>query len=309
MTTNERPERSEDGLKHLLDCEEGGSHASVDSLAGALKLRRARAARLLTELGNEELARPKGDHWQLTGKGRKAAVEVVRKHRLLETWLARETGVPPENWHRAAHVAEHRLGAIETDELADRLGNPRFDPHGDPIPTREGELPAAARISLAEWPLEQDAVIVHLEDEPEAIYGEMVQAGLHPGMVLHGLERQPGGVILCTAEGRGLQLSASWLTRIHVDEVTEEHRISDSVRRLSDLGVGSVSQVHGLSPACAGAERRRLLDLGLVPGTEIRCEFTSPFGSPRSYLIRGTMIGLRREQADRVLVIPEGGAA
>lgn len=301
--------REEDGLKHLLDCEEGGVVASVDSVAGALDLRRPRAAELLAGLNGRGLAAPKGDGWSLTTEGRKVAVEMVRRHRLMETYLARETSVPAEDWHRAAHVAEHRLGTVETDELADRLGNPRFDPHGDPIPTREGVMPTARRISLGEWPEGDEAVIEHLEDEPEPLYADMVRIGLHPGMVIMGLKRRPDGSMTMTGEGRTLEVPASWLGLIHVAELTDASRADAAIRRLSDLPMHSVSLVVGLSPACVGAERRRLLDLGLVPGTEIRSEFASPFGSPRSYMIRGTLIALRREQAERVLVKPsEGGA-
>lgn len=302
--------REEDVLKHLLDCEEGGVVASVDSVAGALDLRRSRAAKALASLAAGGLAGPRGDGWMLSTEGRKAAVEVVRRHRLMETWLARETGVPAAKWHRAAHIAEHRLGTAETDELADRLGNPRFDPHGDPIPTREGDLPAAHRVSLAEWPEGGEAVIEHLEDEPESLYREMVRLGLHPGMVIAGIMRRSDGSMEMTGEGRRLEVPASWTGLIHLGELADEQRADAAIRRLSDLPVGSACRVVELSPACAGAERRRLLDLGIVPGTGIRCEFASPFGSPRSYLIRGSMIGLRREQAERVLVLPgEGGRA
>ena len=304
--------REEDGLKHLLDCEEGGVVASVDSLAGALGLRRSRAAKHLAGLGRLGLAGPRGDGWALSDEGRRAAMEVVRRHRLVETWLARETGVPAEAWHRAAHVAEHRLGAVETDELADRLGNPRFDPHGDPIPTREGELPVARRVSLAEWPEGGEALIEHLEDEPESLYREMVKVGLHPGMVVEGVTRRADGGMEVSGEGRVLRLPASWLGLIHVGELPEDQGARPGLRRLSDLPPGAAAVVNGLSPACFGAERRRLLDLGLVPGTAICCEFGSPFGSPRSYRVRGTMIALRREQAERVLVTPpaaEGGGA
>lgn len=301
-------QRAEDGLKHLLECEEAGVAAGVDSVAGALRLRRARAAGLLAELGRLGLAGPHGEGWVLTGAGREMALEMVRRHRLVETWLARETGVPAGDWHRAAHVAEHRLGRAAADELADRLGNPRFDPHGDPIPTREGELPAARRVSLAEWG-EPVAIIEHLEDEPESLFREMVRVGLHAGMVLGGIERGVGGVVRVSAEGRVIQVPVAWLGMIHVAPVPPEETADPGLRRLTDVACGGEAEVHGLSAACAGAERRRLLDLGLVPGTRVRCEFASPFGSPRSYLVRGAMVALRREQADKVLVreAPGGG--
>jgi DtxR family Mn-dependent transcriptional regulator len=281
--------------------------ASVDSVAGALGLRRWRAAEWLAELDRRGLAGPRGDGWVLTAAGRQAALEVVRKHRLVETWLARETGVPAADWHRAAHAAEHRLGRVAADELADRLGNPRYDPHGDPIPTREGELPVARRVSLGEWPAGVPAIIEHLEDEPESLFREIVRAGLHPGMVLSGIERRGDGGVRVVGEGRRVEVPVGWLGLVHVAEVPAEEAAGLAVRRLSELPVGAGVQVHGLSAACVGAERRRLLDLGLVPGTAIHCEFISPFGSPRAYLVRGSLIALRREQADKVLVVPGAG--
>lgn len=299
-------EELEDSLKHLLDCEEAGGTASADSLAGALRIRRERAMRLLDALSTGGLAKLKGDVWKLTPGGMVEAVEMVRRHRLYETWLARESGLPPTDWHREAHLKEHRLDADATDELADRLGNPRFDPHGDPIPTREGELPSGPRVSLAEWEQGRDAIIEHIEDEPEALFREMVRGGLHAGMVLSGIARRDDGGMRVVAEGRELMVDSAWLGMLHVAEVPAGASDPPGMRHLSALEIGESAKVHGLSPSCYGPERRRLLDLGLVPGTVIRCEFRSPFGSPRSYLVRGALLALRDEQADKILIMPDG---
>ncbi len=299
----------EDALKHLLDCEESGGAATMDSLAGALQLRRGKAGDLLGLLHKRDLADPRGNEWLLTGDGRQYALQVVRTHRLYETYLARETGVPAEEWHRQANTAEHYLESGEVDELAHRLNNPRFDPHGDPIPTREGELPQTRRVSLAEWPAGRNAIIVHIEDEPESLFRNILRMGLHPGMVFEKIAPQAGGGVCLRSEGRDLTLPAEWLGMIHVAEVPEEEELGPGLARLSELETGVEALVHGLSPSCVGAERLRLLDLGLVPGTKIRPEFDSPFGSPRAYFIRGSMIALRREQAEKILVKPEAIAA
>lgn len=298
----------EDALKHLLDCEQTGGVATVDSVAGALGWRRARATQVLGLLRSRELANPEGDGWRLSEDGRQYAMQIVRTHRLYETFLARETGVPAEAWHRQAHSAEHRLDVEAADELADRLNNPRFDPHGDPIPTREGEMPGGKRVSLAEWPLGRNGVIEHLEDEPEAMFRRILRSGLSPGAVIENPERLPDGGMGVRSEGRALELPAEWLGMIHVGELADDADFGPGLTRLSELVLGGEATVHGLSPRCMGAERRRLLDLGLIPGTRIRAEFESPFGSPRSYLIRGSMIALRREQAEKILVEPEAAA-
>ena len=71
---------------------------------------------------------------------------------------------------------------------------------------------------------------------------------------------------------------------------------------LSGLKIGQRGQVLGLSPACRGPERRRLLDLGFVPGTEVVAEMQSPGGDPTGYRVRGTLIALRTEQAGLIRV-------
>ena len=296
---------SEDALKHLLDCEEVGSAASVDSVSGALRVRGGHSLRILGDLRSRGLADPRGDVWVLTEMGRREALEIVRRHRLYETWLAQEKGLPADELHRKAHIAEHHLDREATDALADRLGNPRFDPHGDPIPTRDGELPVAHRVSLAEWDVCEPAIIEHVEDEPVTMYRKIVQDGLYAGMILSGMEKLDDGGVRVLIEGRSLDVLPELLGMIHVAEVPPEEMVPVGIRSLSELAIGEQGVVYGLSASCYGPERRRLLDIGIVPGTKIRCEFQSPFGSPRSYQIRATLFGFRSEQADKILLEPK----
>ena len=96
----------------------------------------------MQELG---LARVADGRVLLTEEGRRYALEVIRAHRLWERYLADETGVDPLEWHERAERKEHKLTREDADALARRLGNPRFDPHGDPIPTADGSvLPLSA---------------------------------------------------------------------------------------------------------------------------------------------------------------------
>ena len=294
----------EDALKHLLDCDESGRGATVESLAGALSRSRRHAAELLGHLRGRGLATATGDTHHLTDNGRMYALQVVRTHRLYETWLARETSTPAENWHREAHKAEHHLEAAAVDAMANRLNNPRFDPHGDPIPTREGRLPKRQLTSLASWQDALPARIEHLEDEPETLFRHAQSLGLAPGSRLNESRHQPDGSIECLIEGRRILIPAAVAPLIHVAAPEPDDAPPADLGRLSDLPIGGEAVVYALAPSCIGPERRRLLDLGVVPGTLIRCEFPSPFGSPRSYDIRGALIALRTNQADRILVHP-----
>lgn len=81
------------------------------------------------------------------------------------------------------------------------------------------------------------------------------------------------------------------------------------VSRLSDLTRGERGQVVEISSQCRGLERRRLLDLGFLPGAELKVELTSPGGDPVAYRIRGALIALRKEQADLIQIRPLGQAA
>ncbi|MCB1098947.1 MAG: FeoA domain-containing protein [Verrucomicrobiae bacterium] len=292
----------EDALKHLLNCDESGRGATVDSLAGALGKSQRHAAEILGHLRGRGLATATGDTHHLTEDGRLYALQVVRTHRLYETWLARETSTPPADWHRAAHKAEHDLEAAAVDALANSLNNPRFDPHGDPIPTREGRLPNRPLASLASWPDGRAARIEHVEDEPETLFRQAEALGLAPGTHLESSRHLENGAIETTVENRKIVIPSAVAPLIHVAEPRVDHEAPAGLRRLSDLPLGGEAEIHELAPTCTGAERRRLLDLGVVPGTRIRCEFASPFGSPRSYDIRGALIGLRDHQANRILI-------
>jgi len=296
----------EDALKHLLDCDESGRGATLESLAGALSHTRKHAAEILGQLRGRGLAVAAGDTHHLTEDGRLYALQVVRTHRLYETWLACTTSTPAADWHREAHKAEHHLQAAEVDSMADRLNNPRFDPHGDPIPTRDGRLPKRALTSLASWTDGIAAHIAHIEDEPESIFRQAEALGFAPGTRIDDSRHLADGSIECRVEGRRLIIPATVATLIHVTGAGPEDTEEVGLIRLSDLPVGGDAVVHGLAPSCIGPERRRLLDLGVVPGTRIRCEFASPFGTPRSYAIRGALIALRDYQAERILIHPPG---
>ncbi len=292
----------EDALKHLLDCDESGRGATIESLAGSLGRSQRHAAEILGLLRGRGLATASGDLHHLTEDGRMYALQVVRTHRLYETWLARETSTPAADWHREAHKAEHHIEAADVDALADSLNNPRFDPHGDPIPTREGHLPKRSLTSLASWPDGQPALIEHIEDEPATLFRRAEQLGLAPATRIDESSHLPNGSIEALVEGRRITIPAAVAPLIHVDSPEPGDETPTDLCRLSDLPIGGEAIVHALAPSCTGPERRRLLDLGVVPGTRIRCEFPSPFGSPRSYDIRGALIALRTHQADRILV-------
>lgn len=300
----------EDALKHLHDVEYRGLHASVESLAGAVEVPGDLAVSVVAAMEAEGLIERTGASLRLTAEGRAHARRIVRIHRLWEKWLAEKTGVERTRWHALAEKREHRTTDEEAAELASRLGHPAWDPHGDPIPTPDGEMPPRRGKALPGMQPGEWAVIEHLEDEPAALYEELVRAGLHPGMRVRLEERSPSRLVL-VADGRELELSPVAAANVTVAPPPAETPAGTftGAETLTALEPGQTARVVGIAPACVGAQRRRLLDLGLVPGTQVTTVMTSASGNPTAYRIRGSVVALRDAQSKWVHIARGSGDA
>ena len=291
----------ENGLKHLYDCEYRGLTTSLDSLAGALSLKRDDAVALVDRLMQLKLVMSDGSRLALTGEGRSYALRIIRIHRLWERYLSEETAVHETEWHAQAEEVEHSMTPQQVEELAQKLGDPVLDPHGDPIPTAAGSIPPVRGSALIRMEQGAHGVIVHIEDEPTVIYDQLVAQGLHVGMHVHVHAQEPDRVVI-ESEGNEIHLaslSAANISVVRVESVTTEPELRAT---LASLPIGREAVVMGVSPACRGLQRRRLLDLGVVPGTLIRAELLSATGDPTAYRIRGATIALRKQQADWIYV-------
>jgi DtxR family Mn-dependent transcriptional regulator len=294
----------EDALKHVYMRERIGGECSLESVAGRLEVTVARAADLLSKLAESGLVRNDERGPELTEAGRSSAVRLVRTHRLWERYLADRTGVPAGEWHEEAERMEHALSESEVDELSARLGHPAWDPHGDPIPTATGDLPAVRELSLAGARAGTTVEVVHLEDEPREIYDALREDGFDLGSRVDVLDRSDS-VVTVHARGRDWTLNNVVARNVTVRELPSGVSADAALRTLADLKPGSAAHVVSLSPACQGSQRRRLLDLGIVRGTRIEAVLRSAAGDPVAYRVRGALIALRRGQA-RWIRIDEG---
>lgn len=300
-SVNERVQ-AEDALKHLYNCKFEGRVPTVDGLAGALHLTRDAAVALLGRLEADGLVQVAAGRIELTAQGQTTAVHIIRAHRLWERYLAEETGFAQEEWHGRAEQQEHHISPEEADRLAAALGHPTHDPHGDPIPTAEGDLYDPGGQPLSAAPLDVPLRVVHVEDEPEVVYAQLVAAGIHPGMVVRVVESTPERVRFLS-QGDEHVLAPIVAVNVSVATLPEPAvAVEPGAKTLARLEPGEAAAVVSLSPACRGAERRRFLDLGILPGTEITAELRSPSGDPTAYRIRGALIALRREQAELIRV-------
>jgi DtxR family Mn-dependent transcriptional regulator len=293
--------RLEDTLKHLYNGEYHGDRRSLESVAGALSTSASRALDLIARLEAMGMVRSGSAGLSLTEAGRTEALRVLRSHRLWERYLADRTNVQPADWHDEAEQREHTLSKAEADRLSARMGHPRYDPHGDPIPTAEGEIPPLKGIPLNALEAGETASIVHLEDEPREVYDRLVGEGLAPGMLIAVIDTTPEGIRF-TAAGKECTLEPVVGLNVTVLPLPRDPGVTEPVETLTALAPGESAMVVGISPVCQGPQRRRLLDLGVVPGTEIRAEMRSALDDPVAYRIRGALIALRHEQAEWITI-------
>lgn len=294
----------EDTLKHIQKLALGGRNASLQSVAGALGVDASRAAEVISELEELGLIERDGPKLHLTSEGEQTALNVIRAHRLWEKYLAEHTGYSESEWHPQAEQFEHTFTLEELDELAGSLGNPVYDPHGDPIPGKKGEIWEHQGQPLTDLAANQTARILHVGDEPEMVAAQIQAEGLFPGMVVRVLESSPRRVRFW-ADDEEHVLAPVVASHIEVRLIdVQPDEIILAGMPLDELKQGQTGKIILISPRIRGAERRRLLDLGILPGTMVEAELPSPMGDPTAYRIRDTLIALRRDQAHCIRVEP-----
>jgi len=189
-------EAQEDYLKAILLLEEEGGRATTQALAEALGVRPASVTEMLKKLAELGLVRHTPYRGaELTPLGRRVALEVVRHHRLLETFLHQALGYSWEEVHAEAERLEHHISEAFEHRIAELLGHPERDPHGDPIPGPGLELGLDEGMGLLQAPLGQARLLRVLAQDPDTL-NLLAQLGLRPGQEVEILERSPEGIRL-----------------------------------------------------------------------------------------------------------------
>ena len=168
-------------IYHLAGREATGS-VGTSALAEWLGIAPPSATAMVKKLAERGfVARTPYHGVSLTPAGEKAALEVLRHHRLLETFLSRQLQVPWDQLHAEADKLEHALSEEMEDRLDAALGYPRTDPHGAPIPTKAGELPPRTVYPLWQATDGETVVVAEVEDEDAALLRYVADLGLVPG--------------------------------------------------------------------------------------------------------------------------------
>jgi DtxR family Mn-dependent transcriptional regulator len=128
---------------------------------------------------------------ELTAAGERVALEVMRHHRLIELYLYEALGMPWDEVHAEAEQLEHALSPRLVERIAERLGQPQFDPHGAPIPSRDLYLPKHAGEVLLLAPIGTALQIVEVDDASPELLRYLADLGLVPGQQVLIKERAP----------------------------------------------------------------------------------------------------------------------
>lgn len=202
--------------------EERGTAATTSELAAQLHVTASSASAMVKRLAMQGLVTHEPYRGvQLTGPGRRLALRVVRRHRLVELFLVESLGLSWDQVHDEAEVLEHAVSPRLEAAIAARLGNPDRDPHGDPIPTAEGSLPQEDAERLAGLPAGSSGVLVRVSDTDPTKLRYLAAQQIALGDRIEVVERQPfGGSLSVRVNGDlhavGAELAAAM--RVRVDQ-------------------------------------------------------------------------------------------
>ena len=210
----------EDYLKAIYDIERGGDAAATNDIAHRLAIAPASVSGMVRRLADAGLLayeRYKGV--RLTDDGRRAALRTLRRHRVIEAYLAQALGYEWDRVHEEAERLEHAASDELVDRMAAAIGEPATDPHGAPIPTREGAVNEPPLLPLAELPAGTPARMTRVSDEDASLLRYIAELGLTPGASVRVLARAPfnGPVTLLVDDTErvvGADLARQLLVRI-----------------------------------------------------------------------------------------------
>ncbi len=167
---------------------------STNDLAQRLGVTPGSASAMLKKLAARGLVDHEPYHGvRLTEPGRRVALEVMRHHRLLEVFLVEELGVPWDRVHAEAEVLEHVLSEELEELISAKLGHPRLDPHGDPIPTPSLSIDEVQTRALEELDSGTRGRFVRVSDSDPAMLRYLAERGISPGIPIEVVDRQPFG--------------------------------------------------------------------------------------------------------------------
>ena len=183
-----------DYLKAIYHLTQQEETTNTVLLSETLNVKPPSVTSMLNKLLNQEPALVEYQKWRgvkLTDSGRRLALQLLRRHRLIEQFLVETLNYTWEEVHEEAEELEHVISDKFEEHLSVLLGDPQFDPHGDPIPDRELNFPHSDTMSLSSLPVDQTAIVRRVKASQSDLLGYLSQQGIIPGAKIKIQSRNP----------------------------------------------------------------------------------------------------------------------
>ncbi len=212
----------ENYLKAIYHLNSEDTGATVQNIAAQVGVSAPGVTKMLQHLAQHSLvAYTPYQPVHLTPLGEKVALETIRHHRLLELYLMETLGYGWEQVHSEAERLEHHISEDFEAAIERLLGDPAFDPHGDPIPTRDGRLPPPVTQSLLTQPDGAELVVRRVTDEDPELLRYFAARNLRPGVPVLLRDREPfGGPLRLQVAGREERVSPDAARHVFVESLT-----------------------------------------------------------------------------------------
>lgn len=217
----ERSRAVEDYLKAVYSLQQSEAAVSTTALAERLERSAASVTNMVKSLAEQGLLEHQPYHGvRLTPTGELSALRIIRRHRVLELYLIEKLGYSWEDVHDEAERLEHAASDGLIDRMARALGEPRFDPHGAPIPTRDGEIAQHPLTRLTELALETPAIVRQVSDENADSLRQLAHLGLYPGTRIRVRRHdRRTGMIHLSVQGQEEELETALASAVSVEEL------------------------------------------------------------------------------------------
>jgi DtxR family Mn-dependent transcriptional regulator len=218
----------EDYLKAIYDLERVGVPAATSDIADRLAVSPASVSGMVRRLADQGLITHEPYHGvRLTRDGRTAALRTLRRHRILECYLTEVLGYAWDRVHDEAERLEHAASEELIERMAGALGDPVHDPHGAPIPTRDGRVEEAMLRSLAEITAGERVRVRQVQDDDAERLRYLAELGIRPGALVRILDRAPfDGPITVWVDAAGggatRAIGVSLAAEVHVEAAGTE---------------------------------------------------------------------------------------
>ena len=210
--------QAEDYLKVIYEIERDGEAAATTAIAERLHIAPASVSGMVRRLARQGLVvveRYRGA--RLTPKGRRVALQMIRRHRVLESYLVTQLGYGWDGVHDEAERLEHAASPDLIDRMAAALGDPTVDPHGAPIPRADGTVDDARLPVLNDLAVGEQGRVARMSDRDPALLRYLGELGIRPGVTLRLVDRAPFDGPLTGAVGRARHvIGVTVATRVYI---------------------------------------------------------------------------------------------